>query len=897
MKKNRFFWASAAIAALTLTACADQDEFNQNDVQTAAVENAPGAIQFGTYLGENGTTRAWGTTSSDYQKGIITTTGTNETESLHKAEFGVFAYQSTTNWSANSLAAEFMYNQKISWGKNASNVDMWVYDPVKFWPNGLDAANGDNDPSNSAIQDNTYAKMLNFFAYAPYTANTTTAYTAANYGAYPVGLANTDVFQTAAHATATSKGGIVGMTDWDSTKDPWVNYYLHNPLTTEAVDLLWGLRGQYTYDETDNVDNMQVEKLGNSYNVNLTKQSVDEKVRFLFKHALAKLAGSTKNESESDVTKPAQSGLKIVLDVDANTTDPGLGADNQGSYFPAGFDATKTLVTVNSIKIQDANTFYKENTSLFTEAQESNVNTYGWFNISTGQWENGSHPSGTPETGDGTKVNLVISDGADPHAELNAIIKEIGVYTSTETPATPDDSKKSLVYADKKTWDQTKNPTGVKTGTPIPVYSNENQAGIVLIPGDAPQTFYITVDYFVRTADTQLKNGWSQVQQIITNKVDLTNLEPNKYYTLIIHLGLTSVKFEAVVVDWTQNPDDTYDEDGNVNENPTTADKDIIWLPSNVVNTTSITADANTKHKAVTVAADKTSYTIHLTGLTDGNKLSWDAVSPNVAASASPVTITGTEADVVLTLTPNNTAQAVEHTVVINEKNSSDVIVSSTTVKLTQAAGKLTLTRSTDDLIPETGQAGVTVTATNGTANVALTPSPAEVTITENDPYSYITSPTASVTTNVATFDIPKNTSPYKVTYTVSATNGVTSPLTATTTFVQAAGTQVPTIIRGGTETTISSDDTEDDVLTYNAYSTGTTELTSAAPTYKVTINGTDRIADYKFSTASTWLTVDHNSGALTFTSNPSRVERTATIVLTHTGGAKTYVTVKQKGK
>lgn len=52
-----------------------------------------------------------------------------------------------------------------------------------------------------------------------------------------------------------------------------------------------------------------------------------------------------------------------------------------------------------------------------------------------------------------------------------------------------------------------------------------------------------------------------------------------KYYKLLIHLGLTSVKFSAIVADWDSSdaPGQGGDDNSNIDNN-----KDI-WLPSNVV--------------------------------------------------------------------------------------------------------------------------------------------------------------------------------------------------------------------------------------------------------------------------------------------------------------------------
>ena len=84
----------------------------------------------------------------------------------------------------------------------------------------------------------------------------------------------------------------------------------------------------------------------------------------------------------------------------------------------------------------------------------------------------------------------------------------------------------------------------------------------MMIPGGTAQSLYVTLEYYVRTADTNLALGYSEVLQKITNKVDLSSLNPNKYYTIIMHIGLTSVKFEAVVADWATTDNGTYSENG-----------------------------------------------------------------------------------------------------------------------------------------------------------------------------------------------------------------------------------------------------------------------------------------------------------------------------------------------
>ena len=86
----------------------------------------------------------------------------------------------------------------------------------------------------------------------------------------------------------------------------------------------------------------------------------------------------------------------------------------------------------------------------------------------------------------------------------------------------------------------------------------------------------VTIQYTVRTYDAKLaapasgEATCSKVTQTISNIVTLptTLLKPNKKITLVLHLGLTSVKFAAQVNDW---------------DTPSASDIREVWLPSNVV--------------------------------------------------------------------------------------------------------------------------------------------------------------------------------------------------------------------------------------------------------------------------------------------------------------------------
>ena len=72
---------------------------------------------------------------------------------------------------------------------------------------------------------------------------------------------------------------------------------------------------------------------------------------------------------------------------------------------------------------------------------------------------------------------------------------------------------------------------------------------VKLIPGSG-QTLKITIKYWVTTKDSNLSKGYTWIPQEITKTISLGNIEMNKSYGIVMHLGLTSVKFTATVSDW-----------------------------------------------------------------------------------------------------------------------------------------------------------------------------------------------------------------------------------------------------------------------------------------------------------------------------------------------------------
>lgn len=540
--------------------------------------------------------------------GNITTTSLKTGN--HKDDgFSVIAYHTNTvDWagSSNAVIPNFMWNQQVKW--DATN-SVWSYTPVKFWPN--DFSTDIVDDKQGAGQDNnSYGSQnggkVSFFAYAPWvdfpsSSSTTTDKHGKTY--------------VSEKATA-DNDGIIAMTANDATKEPEVYYVLDNADLTHAVDLLWGVRGNSSGYDLATQAATDAATIGD-YNVNLTKQSVSENVNFLFKHALSKLGGHTATSDPAGLT----TGLQVVLDVDDGSLATG---EKTGTAIFGGTKQANTLVTVKSIEIYDLKTAKGKSLPGVNETNSDLVNA-GWFNLATGTWTETALGSTS-----GATYSSTVGTGSGDAGVLNADI--------AETPA-------SLAWAtDKFTFTGSTADPGVTT-TPKDVYTNDsNVPALVLIPSSNNQTLVVRVEYVVRTYDPNLnaaasdnEGTWTKVTQKITSKVTIPGgaLKANTYYKLLIHLGLTSVKFTASVCDWEDAANGGTN--GNAN-NDANNDKDV-YLPSNTldtstdaatetVNSASVAANSSKTYSAAKAAGD---FTINLTGIDN-------------STTGLAVTVTGTTA-------------------------------------------------------------------------------------------------------------------------------------------------------------------------------------------------------------------------------------------------------------
>ncbi len=125
MRKNLIL-SAMAFAALAFAGCSQDDTLKESPAVNQAIE-------FGTYVGRDAVSRA----EDAAALAKIKTTG-----------FGVYAYytgqENFATYYTNVItkpAPNFMYNQKVAWGKPSgvtTGDDYWYYSPIKYWPNNED---------------------------------------------------------------------------------------------------------------------------------------------------------------------------------------------------------------------------------------------------------------------------------------------------------------------------------------------------------------------------------------------------------------------------------------------------------------------------------------------------------------------------------------------------------------------------------------------------------------------------------------------------------------------------------------------------------------------------------------------------------------------------------------
>ena len=407
----------AAVAALALTACA------KFETEKPVVDEP---IAFGAYAG-NALTKA----------GAY---GEETTTALQTNGFGVFAYQTTGDYSS-SATPNFMYNTLVS---GAS----WTYSPIKYWPNQIQAGNTDGQPATAFKAD-----KVSFFAYAPRVAAT------ASTGA----------------VTGGTDEGIIALSTNATAGDPKVTYKVSNDLDKQ-VDLLWAVSngGNWT-----NVANTYTTLTSGKPYLNLQKPAINTgAIHFYFKHALSQInlkAVAAYNQVAEGGT--AKDGVKITI-ASVELTVPGM--------------KDKAVLNLNNTTA---------NTPLWEAAAGA------------------------------TTGNLTLTVSGD---NINSVLKDGGAKTAAQQPAGVTASATDVIASGKY---------------------------FTIIPKtDEDVTVTVKVTYYVTTDDSDLKDGYSRVENVISKGVKFTGgFAAGTKNTIKMILGISEVKFEAEVAGWADGTNATVD--------------------------------------------------------------------------------------------------------------------------------------------------------------------------------------------------------------------------------------------------------------------------------------------------------------------------------------------------
>lgn len=498
---KKVFLFAALTAGFILASCSSD---NLTVKEQPQVQSEPGTVAFDVYT-QKATTRAGWT-------GSVTTTALKNTATGEMGEsgFGVFGYYTDNNEYEQRSVPNFMYNQQVTW--NGSNA--FTYEPVVYWP---------NEYGSSATSDD--ADKLTFFAYAPYVKV----------------VPSSGKIDGATADKTLEQWGITGMTKNTAQGDP-VLKYIGSFDNKKSVDLCWGVadNGDGAAWNITQTGLPQTEIKNGLPWIDLERPAgTDQKVRFTFKHATAQ--------------------MRISIDADIDVD--GRGHDN---------DVTKkTRIWVREVKFKG-----------FTMKGSLNLNN-----------DDASTPKWLDYNGQNELVaeDVVIYDGRKDGKEgvagavatnektlgLNPALIQDGVYAKGSATGIYDAASDVVVYGvdasgSQKSSAEWARPGVTNTAVNLFKYNNTNnmsQASAItageffhVIPVN--DNFEVEIVYDVETVDQNLAQSLSDgaakgssIENRITKTITFGDPDNKKLlaghsYTLALHLGMNSVKFDAAVTDW-----------------------------------------------------------------------------------------------------------------------------------------------------------------------------------------------------------------------------------------------------------------------------------------------------------------------------------------------------------
>ena len=292
--------------------------------------------------------------------------------------------------------------------------------------------------------------------------------------------------------TGDNTSGIVALSRNSVGGDPIVKYIVSlDP--TKCVDLCWGVSKNGLTNSVDGSNNHVAQ--GAPY-IDVVKLKLGDKIDYDFRHAL--------------------SAINVTIDAAVDATTVGTDVD------------ANTKIFIRSVSFEG-------------------LATKGALNLNSTA-ANG--PLWTDYSGSGTPLAevLTVYDGRRDGKE--------GVEGAVASNETPTGLNPTLVQS--KPYTSSVTPGVTKTAVNL-FNSTSSTASVFVIPSSEP--LKVTLVYDVETKDdklsTLLSDGvthGSTVENVISKNIQIGgsdfSLEAGKKYTIALHIGLTSVKFDATVSDW-----------------------------------------------------------------------------------------------------------------------------------------------------------------------------------------------------------------------------------------------------------------------------------------------------------------------------------------------------------
>ena len=577
-----------------------------------------------------------------------------------------------------------------------------------------------------------------------------------------------DVTPSTGVVTDGSATGIIGMSRNISKGDPVVMY--SSSLTPgNGVDLCWGVAAEPFTSSVDGSNNNNV-AAGYPF-LNVIKPKTGDHLKFEFNHALAQ--------------------LNVQIDADINNEVAG------DSY---------TKIYVRSVTFNGFS--MRGSLNLNSNKTEGPI----WYDISgTGKLKREPVTIYDGRT-DGMEGVETASDVSEKPASLNPIIVQAKPYGNPELKA------------------------GVTTA-PVNLFNGALDAPVMVIPTPGvPMS--VTIVYDVETEDRRLAGylsdgvtHGSSVENKITKTITTSEsnmiLSSGKKYVVKLHLGLTSVRFDADVAVWDNT---TYEGSGYLPENTTSLGTVTITDGSSSAPISSLAMwMGETMTTAPTVTVEDENHN-PVTGFTT----KWTSSDTGVATVAEDGTVTpvapGT-ATITVKVTKDGKTSSKSYTMYVNELTGISITSTATDISVGGTLPvKATLEINGGNAV--NGDIAPSVTWTSSaSAKISIT-SPVTA-VKEGDDYVSTTTATAltpAVLGDQATItaSIGAHTDNVTLTCTDSRTvTGVTLGASTTTTVWRCEGFTVPTVTVQGSE---DSDLTSLATLTWKVNGETVTETSGVIP-------------------------------------------------------------------